>query len=324
MRVKLVLYGIVAMTTLAAAQALAQTYPGKPIRIIVAIGIGSPTDTTLRAASQELQASLGQPVLIDNRPGGNNMIAPEACAKAAADGYTLCVVSNAPMSLNPHIFSKLPYDPDKDFAPITPLWYLIQGLIASPFLPVNSIKELQVLAAGRSTSLNFGTLGEGTGGDILRQAMNDAWKANMVGIPYKGANLLASALMGGEIQLGRISLNGLSGQVQAGKLKILAVGSSTRSRVFPDAPTFAEAGLGSLYNEKVWWGLFAPAATPEAIVRRINLEFVRLFRTPKFAEYLENQLFEPAVTSAEEFAAFVKEDRIRAGQIVSKYKIPRQ
>ena len=116
----------------------------------------------------------------------------------------------------------------------------------------------------------------------------------------------------------------MSGQVSAGKLKILAVGSSTRSRLFPQAPTFAEAGLANVYNEKVWWGLFAPAATPEAIVRRINSEFTRLLRTPKFAEYLENQLFEPAVSSAEEFAAFVKEDRDRAGRIVRKYNVPGQ
>jgi tripartite-type tricarboxylate transporter receptor subunit TctC len=324
MKITAFLCTILAIASLGAGQSLAQSYPSKPIRVIVAIAIGSPTDVVLRAAGQELFGSLGQPLVIDNRPGGNMMIAPEACARASADGYTLCVVSNATMSLNPHVFSKLPYNPDRDFAPVTALWYLIQGLVATPSLSANSVRELQVLATAKSGTLNFGTLGDGTGGDILRQWLNETWKANIAGIPYKGANLITSALMGGEIQLSRISLSGLSGQVKAGKLKILALGASKRSRLFPEAPTYAEAGLGSFPDEKVWWGLFAPAATPEAIVRRINVEFVRLFREPKFGEYLDNQLLEPAVSTPEDFAAFVKEDRERAGLTVKKYNIPRQ
>ncbi|OFZ72973.1 MAG: hypothetical protein A2W04_08380 [Betaproteobacteria bacterium RBG_16_64_9] len=295
----------------------------KPIRVILAINIGSPSDIGLRAAGQELHGSLGQPLVIENRPGGNNMIAAQACARAAADGYTFCVVSSAPMTLLPHVSSKLPFDPEKDFAPVTLLWYLIQGLVASPSLPANSVRELQALAAAKSGSLNFGTMGEGTGGDILRQTLNDYWKANMVGIAYKGANLVAGALMSGEIQLSRISLNGLSGPVKAGKLKILAVYSSKRLGLFPDTPTYTEAGLASFPDLKVWWGLFAPAGTPEAMVRRGNREFVGLFRAPKFAAHLESQLLEPAVTSSEEFAVLMKKDRELAGRIVKKYNIPR-
>ena len=303
-------------------QAGAQTYPAKPIRVILGIGVGSPTDVTLRAAGQELQAVLGQPLVIENRPGGNLMIAPEACAKSAPDGYTLCVFSNAAVTLNPYIFSKLTYDPEKDFAPVALLWYLIQGLVATPSLPANSIKELEALA--KSRPINFGTMGDGTAGDVMRQWLNEYWKTNMAGIPYKGANFVASALLSGEVQVSRISLSGLSGQVKAGKLKVLAIGSSKRSRLFPDTPTYAEAGLAAFPDERVWWGMFAPAGTPDAMVRRINGEFARLFRSPKFSEYLENGMLEPVVTPPEEFAAFLKEDRERAGQMVRKYNIPRQ
>jgi tripartite-type tricarboxylate transporter receptor subunit TctC len=316
------LAGMLALSV--AIPALAQTYPSKPIRVILGIGIGSPTDVVLRAVGSELLGSLGQPLIVDNRPGANNRIAMEACARAAADGYTLCVVNHGAVSYSPHLFSKLPYDPDKDYAPITLLWYLIQGLVASPSLAANSIKELQELATIKSASISFGTLGDSSGGDILRQTMNEYWKANMVGIPYKGANLLASALVSGEIQLGRISLNGLSGQVKAGKLKIIAVNSLKRSGLFPDVPTFAEAGLASFPDEKVWWGLFGPAAMPNPMVKRINGEVARLFRSPKFAAYLENQLLESAVTTPEEFAVFLREDRERAGLLLRKFNVPRQ
>lgn len=324
MRVKLALYGIAGIAALAATQALAQTYPSKPIRVILAINIGSPSDIGLRAAGQELLGSLGQPLVIENRPGGNNVIATQACARAAADGYSFCVVSSAPITLLQHVSPNLPFDPDKDFAPVAPLWYLMQGLVASPSLPVTSVNELQVLARARSVALNFGTLGEGTGGDVLRQTLNDYWKADMAGIAYKGANLVAGALMSGEIQLGRISLNGLSGPVKAGKLKVLAVYSSKRLGLYPDTPTYTEAGLGSFPDLKVWWGMLAPAGTPDEMVRRMNREFAVLFRAPKFAAFLESQLLDAAVTSPEEFAALIKEDRAVAGQIVKKYNIRAQ
>ena len=307
---------------LASFYAAAQSYPTKPIRVILGIGVGSPTDLTLRTTAQELQQVLGQPLVIENRPGGNLMIAPEACAKSTPDGYTLCVFSNAAVTLNPHIFSKLTYDPDKDFAPVALLWYLIQGLVATPSLPANSVKELQALA--KSRPINFGTMGDGTAGDVMRQWLNEYWKTNIVGIPYKGANFVSSALLSGEVQVSRISLSGLSAQVKAGKLKVLAIGAGKRSRLFPDVPTYAEAGLAAFPDERVWWGMFAPAGTPEPMVKRINGELARLFRSAKFSEYLENQMLEPAIMAPAEFGAFVKEDRQRAGEMVKKYHIPRQ
>ncbi len=304
--------------------ALAQErFPVKPVRMIVSVAAGSPTDVVLRMAGQELLPRLGQPLIMDNRPGGAVTVGAEVCARAAPDGYTYCAVTNATMSINPHIYSKLGYDPERDFKAVTPLWYLIQGLIASGTLPAKNGRELREIASARPDALNFGTLGIGTGGDVYRQWLNEQWKTNIAGIPYKGANLIMNALISGEIQLSRIALGSIGGQLKADRIKLLAIFSSKRSRLFPEVPTVAEVGLDG-FTEKVWWGLLAPAGSPDPMVRRINAEFSRLLRDPKFVEYLDSQLLEPAVMTPEEFAAFLKEDRENAGAMVKRFNVPRQ
>ena len=166
-------------------------------------------------------------------------------------------------------------------------------------------------------------MGEGTSPDIFRQGLNEEWKANIAGIPYKGANLIMAAIAGGEIHLSRISMQPLAGLVKAGKLKLLAVGSSKRARAYPDVPTYAQAGLGA-FGERVGWGMVAPAAMPDAAARRINAEFTRLIRSPKFLEFLEREYLEPMIYTVEEFASFMKEDRARAAVMVRKYNVPKQ
>ena len=321
MRIRHVSCLIFSVAALGALHASAQQYPSKPIRVIVAIAAGSPTDVTMRTAARELQGSLGQPLTIDNRPGGEMVVGSELCARAVPAGYTYCVVSNTAVSINPHIFPKLPYDPDKDFKPVTALWQLIQGIIASSSLPANSIRELQALASARPGALNSGTMGAG-GADLHRRWLNDQWNTSIVGVPYKGANLVMNALLAGEIHMGLMALGGLGGQLKAGKVKLLVVGSSKRLPQFPDVPTYAEAGLGG--SPRTWWALLAPAGTPEPMVKRVNSEFVRLFHEPKFAAYLESQFLESAVSSPEEFAAFLKKDRELAGRMVRKYNITAQ
>lgn len=298
-------------------------YPGKPIRMIVPVAAGAPTDLVMRTAGQELLPRLGQPLIVDNRPGAGLIVGTEACARAAPDGYTVCNVNSDSMSVNPHIVAKLPYDPEKDFKPITTLYYLIQGLIASNSLPVSSVKDLQGMATAKPRALNFGTMGQGTNPDVFRQWLNEQWRTDIEGIPYKGANLIMTALVAGEVDLSRISLSTVGGQMKAGKVKVLAVGSSKRLRLFPEIPTYAEVGLDG-FTEQVWWGLAAPAATPDAMVRRLNAEFVRLFREPKFLEYMESQFLETFVGSPESSAKFMREDRERAGVVVKKYNVPRQ
>jgi tripartite-type tricarboxylate transporter receptor subunit TctC len=299
----------------------AQPFPAKPLRVIIGIAPGSPTDVVMRSAGAQLAGPLGQPVTVENRPGGDMVIASEACARAAPDGYTYCVISNSAVSINPHIFSRLPYDPDKDLKPVTGLFYLTQGMIVNASLPVSTVAELKALALAKPGSLNLGTLGAG-GADMHRLWLNDTWKSDIVGVPYKGANLVMLAMMGGEIQMSLTNVAGLSPHLKTGKMKLLAVGSSKRLRQFPDVPTYNESGLEGF--PRTWWGLFTPAGSPDAAVRRMNSGITRLWEEPRFAAYLESEFLEPAISSPEKFALMVKEERERSGQMVRKYGIPRK
>ena len=299
-----------------------ERYPTKPVRVIAAIAAGSLTDIVLRRAAVDLAAALGQPLVIDDRPGANTVVGANACAKAAADGYTYCVLNRDTVSVIPHISLKLPYDADKDFRGVTALYHIVQGVVTSAALPAASMKELEALAKAKPGALNFGTFGANSNPDIARQWLNEHWGVSIVGVPYKGANLILNALLSGEIQMTRISLGSMAAQARAGNVRVLAVGAEKRSRLFPDAPTYAEAGMGDS-PEGLWWGLFAPAGTPEAMVRAVNGHFARAFAEPKFREYLESESLEPAISSPEAFDAFLRKDRESGARTVKKYNIPR-
>jgi tripartite-type tricarboxylate transporter receptor subunit TctC len=294
-------------------------YPSKPVRIIVPIAAGSVTDIVLRAAAQELTARLGQPVLIENRPGASGIIGAEACAKASPDGYTACAVYHATMSFNPLMFDKLPYDPQKDLVPVTNLYFVIEALMVPSALPANSVAELKALAIAKPDALNFGTLGSGSLQELLVAWLNDQWKVNIAGIPYKGGGPIAAALAANEIQLGQMGIGNFLGQIQAGQVKALAVNGNKRSPLLPKVPTVAEAGIGG-FSSRPWWGLAVPAGTPREAIARLNTEFVRLFREPKFVEFLEARATEPVPGTPEEFAAFLKADRESAAALVQLAK----
>ena len=300
-----------------------QSYPAKPVRLIVPSPPGSIADFVARSVGQELSTRLGQPWVIDNRPGANQVIGIDACAKAAGDGYTTCLVSIDTMSLNPLLMANLPYDAVKDFKPVSNLFYITQGLIAAASVPASSTKELQALAAAKPGSLNFSTLGAGTNPDVFRHWLSEKWKSGIVGVPYKGGILAANAVVSGEVQLSWIGIGNIVGQAQAGKVKILTVNSARRSRAFPNVPTLKEVGLEE-FAEKVWWGLSAPAATPEAIIARLNKELARAYQEPKFLGLLEGRFLEPAYTTAEAFVAFMKADRERAARVIKAFNVPKQ
>ena len=301
----------------------ARAQDGKPMRLIVHTTAGSNVDVVARRTSQDLSQRTHQPWVVDNRPGANGVIGADACAKSPPDGSTVCMLSLEVMSFNPHLLAKLSYDPDRDFRPVINLFNLYSGLIVSPSLGVNSVHELQGLAVAKRGALNFGTLGAGSYADIFRQWVADRWKTDIVGIPYKGGNLIVNAVMAGEIQLAMSSPGNVYGQLKSGKAKIIAVGSSRRARLLPETQTLAEAGLGD-FPSIVWWGLFAPAGTSDAVVSRLNAEVTRLYRETAFVEFLEGQFFEPLLGSPESFAAFIKADRERIGQVVKKFNIPNQ
>ena len=318
---------IAAVIPLAAAiftgAALAQSYPSRPIRMIVPLPAGATTDIVMRATAQELSTRLGQPVIVENRPGGNWVIGAEACRGSQPDGYTLCVLNSDALVFNPHILSKLPYDPAKDFAPITNLFFLFEGILAKGALPVNSIAELQAHAKQNPGKVNFGTLGPGSSNDVFRQWLVSYWGVEMAGIPYKGGGNVVAALLAGEIDVTKIGMGNIVGQLNSGKVKVLAIQGSNRSKIVPSVPTLSEAGLGA-YPLRVWWALVTRADAPEAAVKRINTELARLYREPKMAEYLENQFVEVAVSSPQEFAAFLASERARAAETVKAFNIPRQ
>jgi tripartite-type tricarboxylate transporter receptor subunit TctC len=299
----------------------AQQWPARPVRLIVPLAAGSVTDVVLRQAAQEIQPRLGQPILIDNKPGASAIVGTDACAKAAPDGYTLCAVYFGSMSLNPHTTAKLPYDPDKDFAPIAKLFQVTEGLFVPAALPVASVAELHAYAAKNPTALNFGTLGEGSLQEMMLAWLNHEWKTAVVGVAYKGGAPIAAALAANEIQLAQMGIGNFSGVLQAGKVKPLAVSAERRSPAMPQVPTLKEAGLGG-FSARVWWGLAAPAGTPDAVVQRVNAEFTRVFQDPKFLAFLEERYIEATPTTPQQFAAFLRTDREQAGALVKLAQQP--
>jgi len=309
-----------AFLALAATAALAQVdYPSKPIRFIVPIATGSVTDIVLRAASQELAPKVGQPLVIDNRGGASGIVGAEACARAAPDGYTICAVYHSIMSFNPLTHEKLPYDPQRDFAPVTNLYFVTEALMVTGGLPVGSVAELRGYAQGKPAALNFGTLGEGSLQELLLAWLNREWSVAIAGIPYKGGGPIAAALTAGEIQVAQMGVGNFLGAIQGGKVRALAVSAGQRSRALPEVPTMAEAGLGG-FRSRPWWGLAVPAGTPAPVVAKLNAEFTTLFRDPKFVEFLESRFTEPAPGTPAEFASFLKADRETAAALVQLAK----
>ena len=317
-------FGIAAVLSMAFAatgqNADAQSYPNRSIRLVVPIAAGSVTDVAARLMAQELSSHLGgNAVIVENKPGASMVIGGAECAKSPPDGYTLCVVSPDTMSYNPYTVPNLPYDPDRDFRPVTNMYYVVEGLIVKQAVPANSIADLHKLASQPGSALNFGTLGGGTVTDMYRLWLNDTWKTNIVGVPYKGGSEIVSALLGGTIDVSKIGMGNIGGQLSDGKIKVLAVRSSKRNELLPDVPTLDEAGLGGFPGGPIFWGVVAPRATPDAIVAKLHKELTEILRSPKFTEFAKKQFLEIDANSPEQFAAFLKQDRENAGKVIKAY-----
>ena len=294
--------------------AQAQTYPAKPIRMVVSIAASSVTDVIMRAAAAELQTRLGQPLVIENVGGAAGILGGKNCAQSPADGYNICVIYHSTMSFNPLLFSNLPYNAD-DFVPVARLFFLVEGVFASSAINVNSIAELKALAQSKPDGLNYATLGEGSYPDLFLKWLNNQWGTRIVGIPYRGGGPAAQAIAANDVQLTRFGVGNFTGALAAGKAKALAVSSAKRSPLMPDVPTLNEVGLGN-FPGNGWWGLAAPKGTPPAAVARLSSEFQKLFSEPKFTEFLEKQATVPAATDPAGFVAFLKEDRKNAETLI--------
>jgi tripartite-type tricarboxylate transporter receptor subunit TctC len=302
--------------------ASAQTYPDRPIRVIVPIAAGSVTDVIMRATASELAPRIGQSFVVENKGGASGIPGAQACAQAAPDGYTLCLVYHNTLSINPLMFNKLPYDADKDFTLITNLYLLVEALFVSSALNVSTAAELRAYAQAHPTALNYGTLGPGSNPEMFLKWMNQKWSVNIVGIPYRGGGPIAQALVAGELQIAKMGLGNFLGLMGTGKIKPLAVAAARRSVLAPEVPTLAEAGID--FPPFGWWGLAAPKGVPGPIVERLNAEFVKLYREPKFVEYLEKQAVLPAPGSPADFATFLKKDRQDAEFLIGIANQPRE
>jgi len=298
-------------------------YPAKPIRLILPFPAGGGPDVIMRRTGNDLLPRLGQPLVIENRPGGNFVIGAEACARAAPDGYTICHINSTQMSVNPHVMAKLSYDVEKDIRPITNLYALVSGVFVSAALPPNNFKEFEAYVRSHPGAVNFSTHGANTPTDIYRQWLNAKWKTDLVGIGYKDGTAMIAALLAGDVHFVWIGFFNALGQIQAKKVKMLGISSAKRYPLFPEVPTFAEIGIADAPMSS-WQGLAAPGGTPDAIIRRVNAEVVKLFREPQFGEFLVTQGVDNMAGTPEEFAEYMKQDRAMAAEVVRNFKIPRQ
>lgn len=297
--------------------AQAQTYPAKPIRIVVPFPPGGIADLFARVIGQKFGESWGQPAVVENRPGAGGNIGAEIVAKSPADGYTLVTGSIGTHAVNVSLFSKLPYDPIRDFAPVSLIMEAEGLLVVHPSVPVKSVKELIALAKARPGQLAYASAGHGTAAHLSGELFKSMAKVDMVHVPYKGNVPAIVDLLAGQISLLFATMPTVLPQVQAGRLKALAVTSSARSPAAPQLPTIAEAALPG-YSVTNWIGIFAPAGTPRDVVVKLNAEIVRIMRAPDIEKRLVNEGAKFTPWTPDEFTGFVKSEIAKWAKVVKE------
>ena len=307
---------VLAATLASTAPALAQSYPSKPVRIVVPYPAGGGIDILSRQIGQRLAQKFGQSVVIENKPGAGTLVAAETVARAAPDGHTLMVTTDATISINPYLYAKLPYDPAKDFAPITQLVFLNQLLVANAALPVSNLKELIAHAKANPGKLNYASYGVGSQPHLAMEIFKNQSGADIVHVPYKGIPQAVPAAIAGEVQLTFSGAASSQAHIKAGRLKALAIGGSARLALLPDVPTFSEQGFADV-PANAWFGLFAPAGTPREVIALLHAEVTRILKETAF---LQSEVvakgYELVASTPEEFAAFLVGDARRNAQAV--------
>lgn len=321
MRAWLVLGGAVFLA--AATFAHAQTYPSKPVRLIVPYPPGGPTDFVGRAIGQKLTEAWGQTIVVENRAGAASAVGTEVAARSPADGYTLLLGTSAGFSINPALGGKLPYDPERDFAPISLLVINPQILVVHPSLPVRSVKELIALARARPGQLNYASVGNASPQHLGMEMLMSMTGIDMLHVPYKGTAPAVTDILAGNVSLMFNSMPSVLPQVHAGRLRGIAVGSATRSPAAPDIPTVAEAGVPG-FEYVTWYGLFAPAGTPRETVGRLNAQIVRILSDPDIAKRFSTQGAEPASSTPEQLAQYRRGEFERWKKLIAGMKLGRQ
>jgi tripartite-type tricarboxylate transporter receptor subunit TctC len=292
------------------------TWPTKPVRIVVAYPPGGGIDVLARQLADKLSPQWGQPVVVENKPGANTIVATESVAKSAADGHTLLMTTDATFSINPHLYAKLPYDAQRDFAPVTMLVLLQQLLVANPSLPANSLADLINLAKAKPGTINYASYGSGSQPHLSGEMLKYKAGIDLVHVPYKGISLAVPAVMAGEVQLTFAGIASSMAPLKAGRIKPLAIGGAHRSPLLPSVPTFAELGYPEVETH-AWFGLFLPAGSPSSAVQRIFSSTKAIVEEPDFRQkQLIDKGYDVVGSSPDEFVAFLKKDSESRGRAV--------
>ena len=315
--IRLAAAGIFGAALLLPAIAQGQGYPNKPIRLVVPFPPGGSLDVVARAVGAKLSEAWGQPVVIDNRPGAGGNIGADLVAKSPPDGYTILEGALSTHAVNVTLYGKLPYDPIKDFAPISLVAITPNVLVLNPAAPFNTVPELIAYAKANPGNLSFGSGSNGSAGHLAGELFKTDAHIDMVHIPYKGGAPALQALLAGDTQLMFDNLANSMQQVKAGKLKAIAVTTAKRSALVPELPTLSETGVPG-FDIYTWWGFMAPAGTPKEIIVKWNTEVTRILNTPEMKAFFAQQGAEPAPTTPEQFEALIKSEITKYAKIIKE------
>ena len=293
---------------------LAQSYPSKPIRLVLPYPPGGGTDVIARPLAQKLTEQLGQQVIVDNRGGAGGNIGMEFVAKGPADGYTLLFALTAQYAVNPSLYPKLPYDPVRDYAPISLLANAPYLLVVHPALPAKSVAELVALVKARPGQLSYSSSGNGSGAHLAGEMLRSLARVEIVHVPYKGAGPAMPDLIAGQVQLSFITYTAAGPHIKTGRLRALGVTTAKRSPTLPDLPAIGETVAG--YDSAVWYGFAAPAGTPPEIVSKLNAEVLRVLAAPDFRSRITLEAVSPIGSTPEEFGRFMKSEIVRWAKVV--------
>lgn len=299
--------------------ATAQTWPSRPITIVVSFGAGGTADILARMIGDELSTALGQPVVIENRPGAGGNLGAQMVARAAPDGYTLLVSGSPTHSVGPHLFKNLSYDPMKDVPPVAMIAMAPNLLVVNAELPVKSVKELVQLARDKPGQLTFSSAGIATSGYLAAEMLKTTAKLDMSHVPYKSGPEAVTGVLAGNVSFIFFTVPSLLPQVNAGKLRALAITGANRSALVPDVPTVAESGFSD-YEVQAWFALFAPRGTPEPVVKRLETEIEKILKRPDIKEKMAKLGAEPRFMNARQVTDFVAVESPKFGKLLEGAK----
>jgi len=305
---------VIAACTLAAGAALAQAYPSKTIRLIMPFPPGGPTDIVGRLVAAKVSEQVGQSIVADSRPGASGNVGLEIASKALPDGYTI-VLASPVIALSPLMYSKLNYDPQKDLAPISLVGAVRNVLVVHPSVPAKTVKELVEIARKNPGKLNYGSGGVGTTTHLAPELLKSLEKLDIVHVPYKGSGLALIGLASGQVDMEVLAAPAALGQIQAGRVRALAVLSPKRLPDLPNVLTTREQGFEN-FEISVWYGMLAPAGTPREIINRLNAEFTKATTAPDMQPRFATAGVEPLTSTPEEFASFIRSEAARFAKVI--------